>query len=136
MLILVAALSSPAFALKNDYIKRLSRAHSVKEVQQIQTQFEELQITNKACRLQMGSGQAPLACYESLKQEILWGLHPRKAEQNRLRARLDELCAEAAEKLQVPRQISEQVSSRCRLKVKTALEILAYREHPPAWSEN
>lgn len=119
--------TAQAGMLKSDYIKRLSHARSPNEVQQIKTQYEELQIANKACRLQIQLRQAPIACYESLQAET---------KQAAMRARLDNLCAEAAEKLRVARHIPPSVSIRCRRDIAAAIKILNYRESRPSWSEN
>ncbi len=133
---LVLTAGAPAFASNTGYIQRLSHARSAFEVQKIKSDFEELQITRKACRLQLQAKQAPLTCYASLRAEIQWGLHPQLSDQARLRDRLDDLCSEAAEKLRVPRRLPEAVSAKCRSAVQNALKILAYRENRPIWSEN
>jgi hypothetical protein len=134
--IYIAGFAWPAFAGVADYAQRLSHARSAAEIRNLERLHEELQIARRACRVQLQNKTAPLACYESLQLEIRWGFHPRKAEQFRLREKLDRLCAEAAQHLRAPRRTPPYISAGCRENVERAQRVMSYRENRPEWSEN
>lgn len=131
--IFIFSASSMAFA--QNYTHRLARAKSAGEVRDIQTRFEQLQVAQRACRLQVSSKSVPFACYEVLSLEIAWGMH-QSSSRKRLSEKLDAMCTEAAQKFLVPRKIPNGVSSKCRAEILAANRILTYREDRPAWSEN
>jgi hypothetical protein len=134
--IYIVSVAFPAFGGTIDYAERLSRAKSASEIRSLERLHEELQIARRACRLQLQNKIAPLACYESLQLEVRWGIHPRKAEQFRLRQKLDHLCTEAAQHLRAPRRTPSYISSRCREEIEQAQNVMSYRESQPEWSDN
>lgn len=136
VLIYIVCLACPKLAAAADYAQRLARAKSASEVRNLERSHEELQIARSACRLQLQNKTAPLACYESLQLEIRARLHPRRADQLRLREKLDQLCAEAARHLRVPRQTPPYISGKCRAELQRAQRVMSYRENRPEWSEN
>lgn len=135
-LILEASLANGRAHL--DAFQELAHAKSASEVSRVVAAFEELKISRAACRIQLKQKKVPVACYESLSLEIKKGLHPRSVKQTQLLARLDEICAESAQKFQIPRELPPTlaVSVKCRNHIAEALEIRRYREQSPAWSEN
>jgi hypothetical protein len=134
--IYIVSVAFPAFGEATDYAQRLARAKSASEVRSLERLHEQLQIARRACRLQLQNKIAPVARYESLELEGRWGLHPRKAEQFRLREKLDRLCAEAAQHLRAPRRTPSHISARCREEIEQAQNVMSYRESQPEWSEN
>ncbi len=141
MLVLALTILNPTAAFgraDQDAFHAIARAKSAAEVHRVVEDFEKLKISRAACRLQIKKKQVPLACYESLFLEIKKGLHPRSIDRIRLSARLDELCAEAAQKFQMPREfpLSIGVSAQCRKYIADANEIRRYRESNPTWSDN
>jgi hypothetical protein len=141
MLVLLLIILDPPSAFgraDQDVFRAVARAKSAAEVHRVLEDFEELKISRAACRLQIKKKQVPLACYESLFLEIKKGLHPRSIDRIRLSARLDELCAESAQRFQMPREFprSVAVSTQCRKYINDANDIRRYRENNPTWSDN
>lgn len=137
-LVLLILLPLGAAAETPGYTQRLSRARSAREITELRRQYEELKIARGACKLQLRSKSVPVACYETLTLEKKWGLHPRAAGRENLRARLDEMCARAAHELRVtvPVEPGSPVSPACRKEIARALAIREYRDKDPGWSGN
>lgn len=136
LLIYIACSAISAQASTSDYAQSLLKAKSANEIRALQKIHEDFLIAHRACKLQLDERSAPLACYDSLNLEIKSGLHPDRSQQHALRAKLDRLCDEAAQRLQIPRKFPTTISSKCRISLVQADRVRKYRESRPDWSEN
>lgn len=136
LLIYIVCSAFPAHAGKIDYAERLLKAKSANEIRSLQKIHEDHLIAHRACKLQLNEQSAPLACYDSLDLEIKMGMHRKLTQQRTLREKLDRLCDEAAQRLQIPRKFPSSISARCRISLVQADRVRKYRESRPEWSEN
>lgn len=134
-LLFIYVAASPVFAgtLEEDYVRRMSRAKNSAEVKRVEAEFAALKVARAACRLQMRAKIFPAACYETLNLENHWGLHPKLVDRRRITAKLDDLCAESASALKIPRAAAngEDLSPACRKNLARAREIQEYRRERP-----
>lgn len=126
MILLILALSSPLSALTLDQIeiKKISRAKSAVEIEQIRSDSEKIRIARLACKIQMRSRVIPESCYQALALEEKFGLR-----QNRdLITRLDQKCVGAAQRLhKILVSNLKNLSPTCRSSVVRAQELMAYK---------
>jgi hypothetical protein len=125
-LIFLFGLRAEAMSADAVFVRKLNRAHSTAEIRNLQTEFEDLKIARRACRLQMQSRWIPSACFEALHRESRWGLSSNAKE---LKAKLDSLCEEAARELRAPLgSVDERsLSVSCRESLRAARRIESYR---------
>lgn len=136
LLIYIVSSAICADAATIDYVQRLLKAKSANEIQTLQRMHDDLQVARRACKLQLKDKSAPIACYDSLNLEIKWGMHPNRGRQKILREKLDHLCSEAAQRLNIPRIFPSAISGKCRFHLAEAHRVRMYRENRPEWSEN
>ncbi len=108
------------------FVQKLNRARKPSEIQKLKTEFEDLKVARRACRLQMQARVIPVACFEALKREESWGLAKNARS---MRPKLDALCEEAARELRgsVASIDERAVSPACRVSLQAARRIEHYR---------
>jgi hypothetical protein len=124
--ILVSPRSGQAEALSSLTLKKMIKAKNAQDLDQIVRGFDDLRILRMACDLQLKSKTVPASCYQALALEKKWGLSsPAKTAQ--MRERIDQRCAEAAEKFSGLDGLDRSsLSSSCRLAVARAKELRQY----------
>lgn len=129
-------LTLKAATLEQEYVQRLNRAQA-SQVDGLFDHFERIRVLRLACRLQLKEKKVPSACYEAVAAEDKWIPRP-KAKAEALRKELDERCARAARRLNVPSRgnLRPELSASCRKKVEEAWRIQAYRQGGEAWSSD
>jgi hypothetical protein len=124
--------------LEQEYVRKLNQSTSARDVEVLQSTFEQIRMLRLACRLQIQSRFVPTNCFEVLRLERRWGLRTR-GETSRAEQDLNERCRKAAQGLRLPPLASSttELSKICLRQVQEAREIQAYRaRESDTWSEN
>lgn len=126
LLILIFTVRAEALSADSVFVQKLNRAHSPAEIRILQTEFEDLKVARRACRMQMQSRTIPSACFEALQRESRWGLATNTKE---LRVKLDSLCEEAALNFNGSLESIDErsLSSACKASLASARKIERYK---------
>lgn len=93
ILIFLLTVRAEAMSADSVFVRKLNQARTPAQIHILQTEFEDLKVARRACRMQMQSHTIPSACFEALQRESRWGL---ATNTKALRSKLDSLCEEAA----------------------------------------
>ncbi len=140
LLVIACAFAADARAdsLAEAAVRRMDSAKNSSSVTKIQSAFDEIRIARLACQVQLKEKIIPYACYQALRLENGWNLHQDKNQLRQLQLRIDRRCASAAERMRGLTSVDLRlVSSACRLNVKKARELSAYKNGAPdSWRDN
>jgi len=137
LLVLVFTHSLPAADLQSEALTKMAHAHSTAQIHLIYKEYEERQVVQRACRLQIREKLLPFACYELLQLDKKAGKLT-AAEFARRQAGLDDVCVNSAKSLDVPdAALSTPLSTTCANFARKARAIRDYQaEDAETWSEN
>ncbi len=138
-ILLILLLTSKAYAQGSDavYARQIRQAQTPAELRSAQKYFQDLNAAKLACQRQIQKVQTPLACFEAVALETAWHLLPKK-KRVRIIAQLDDLCAQTAHELRMPKNWTKNqyISPACRKSLSYAQKIRNYKNAPKIWSEN
>jgi hypothetical protein len=115
---------SRAETLESRYLRSISAARSVAEVEELKQNYEQLSVARTACLIQLRERSVPTACYEELSLAIKDGEQDSALQIKKL----DKLCMSASLRLRLNSVPGPYVSRYCVNKVHEAMVVQAYRQ--------